>query len=87
MFGAEASHIADKSESQDFDHVLWREYGGSPSARKLISERYIPSESEKKYLKELTGERSLENLYVLNPGRFTDTLQPDLLTLGLHLVE
>lgn len=70
MFGAEKlAYIADKSESEDFDHVLAGENTADLPVQQLISERYIPSESEKKYLKELTGERSLENLYVLNPDK------------------
>lgn len=70
MFGAEKlAYIADKSESEDFDHVLAGENTADLPVQQLISEKYIPSESEKKYLKELTGERSLENLYVLNPDK------------------
>lgn len=70
MFGAEKlAYIADKSESEDFDHVLAGENTADLPVQQLISERYVPSESEKKYLKELTGERSLENLYVLNPDK------------------
>lgn len=70
MFGAEKlAYIADNNESEDFDHVLAGENTADLPVQQLISSRYVPSESEKKYLKELTGERSLDNLYVLNPEK------------------
>lgn len=67
LFGNEQlAYIANKSESVQFDEVLAGTNTTDLFVRQLITSRFIPSESEKKYLKDTT-DANVDNLYYLNP--------------------
>lgn len=72
MFGQEKlAYIADKTEMEHFDDVLAGSNTTDLPVRQLIKSKYQPYEGEKKALQELTSNRNLDNLYILDPDRTT----------------
>lgn len=67
MFGKEQlAYIADRDQVQNFDNVLAGENTTDLVVAQLLSGRYEPDKSEKKYLKDITN-KNVDNLFLLNP--------------------
>lgn len=68
MFGQEQlAYIAEKSEIQPIETTLAGENSSDLVIAQLLTGKYTPGESEKKLLKDVTGQRNVENLFLLNP--------------------
>lgn len=84
MFGQEKlAWIASRDEAEGVEKVLAGVNTSDLSVTNFISERYSPTRSEKKFLKELTG-ANMDNLFIMNGNnvfRHTST-RPDYMRLA-----
>jgi hypothetical protein len=63
-------YMADRGEANQIDRTLAGANTSDLIVNQLLTEKYIPSDSEMQYLREVTGDNLIENsFYKLNPDR------------------